>query len=153
VPAPWLDGKHQVFGRVLQGMDIIDAISKVQVDEKDHPVLPVTVKGTGELIHKSNLIPHSPIPAPRGPLGSTPAPAPAPALPTPLSHQLPTEPTPTPVPAVESAAAPTPVPELKLESAPIAAASLDGQGPAVTRYIWFDLEQDGMNLGRVTLGL
>jgi hypothetical protein len=147
-----------VFGRVLAGMDIIDAISKVQVDDKDHPVLPVTVKGTGELIHKSNLLPRSPIPAPRGPI-STPAPAPAPAvappLPSPVGHQLPTNPTPAPAPApapVEAAPA-DPVAGLKLESAPIAAASLNDAAPKVTRYIWFDLEQDGVNLGRVTLGL
>src|SRR6187402_3797603 len=40
--APWLDGKHTVFGRVTDGMDAVDAISKVERDGRDKPVTPVT---------------------------------------------------------------------------------------------------------------
>ena len=35
--APWLDGKHTVFGRVTDGMDIADTISEVPRDSRDKP--------------------------------------------------------------------------------------------------------------------
>jgi len=34
---PWLDGKHTVFGRVTDGMDIVDAISELPRDARDKP--------------------------------------------------------------------------------------------------------------------
>lgn len=35
---PWLDGKHTVFGQIVEGMDIIDAIAEVEVGAGDRPV-------------------------------------------------------------------------------------------------------------------
>lgn len=34
---PWLDGKHTVFGQVVEGMDIVDAIANVEVGFQDKP--------------------------------------------------------------------------------------------------------------------
>ena len=39
----FLDGKHPVFGRVIDGMEVVDAIAKVQTGAQDKPVEDVKI--------------------------------------------------------------------------------------------------------------
>jgi cyclophilin family peptidyl-prolyl cis-trans isomerase len=41
---PWLNGKHTVFGRVANGMDVVDAISATETDSRDRPRADVTIE-------------------------------------------------------------------------------------------------------------
>jgi cyclophilin family peptidyl-prolyl cis-trans isomerase len=35
--APWLDGKHTVFGQVRDGLDVVDRLEAVETDGRDKP--------------------------------------------------------------------------------------------------------------------
>jgi cyclophilin family peptidyl-prolyl cis-trans isomerase len=42
--APWLDGKHTVFGRVSEGMNVVDVISALETDARDRPHTDVVIE-------------------------------------------------------------------------------------------------------------
>jgi len=42
--APWLDGKHTVFGEVVDGMDVVDRLEAVETDGRDAPKEPIGIE-------------------------------------------------------------------------------------------------------------
>ncbi len=42
--APWLDGKHTVFGGVTDGMDAVEAIESTETDGSDRPLDPQVIE-------------------------------------------------------------------------------------------------------------
>ncbi|KAJ3690736.1 hypothetical protein LUZ61_019900 [Rhynchospora tenuis] len=48
VPTPWLDGKHVVFGKVVEGMDVVKAIEKVG-SQSGKCSRPVVIADCGQL--------------------------------------------------------------------------------------------------------
>lgn len=49
-PASWLDGKHTVFGRVVDGMLVVRKIEAVAVNPKtSKPKLPIVIAQCGEM--------------------------------------------------------------------------------------------------------
>ena len=46
---PWLDGRHVVFGEVLEGYDVVDAIQNVEKQPGDKPTKVVKIAKSGQL--------------------------------------------------------------------------------------------------------
>ena len=42
--ARFLDGQYAAFGKVTDGMDVVDAIASVPTDPADRPMIPQTIK-------------------------------------------------------------------------------------------------------------
>lgn len=49
VVTSWLDGRHVVFGEVLEGMDIVSTIEDVEKSPGDKPVKTIKISKSGEL--------------------------------------------------------------------------------------------------------
>lgn len=46
---PWLDGKHVVFARVLEGLDVLKLIEQVKTGRQDRPEEEVKIVDSGKL--------------------------------------------------------------------------------------------------------
>lgn len=46
---PWLDGKHTVFGRVIEGMELVRAVEQIKTAGSDMPTIPIKIVDCGEL--------------------------------------------------------------------------------------------------------
>lgn len=42
--ASWLDGQHTVFGKVVEGFEVVDAISATETEQNDRPVNDITIE-------------------------------------------------------------------------------------------------------------
>ncbi|CAL1594883.1 unnamed protein product [Knipowitschia caucasica] len=49
VTTPWLDGKHVVFGKILEGMDLVKKIEQTKTDSRDKPLKDVVIDECGTL--------------------------------------------------------------------------------------------------------
>lgn len=48
-PTPWLDGRHVIFGKVVEGLALLDNIEKAQTDRADKPTSDIEITDCGAL--------------------------------------------------------------------------------------------------------
>jgi peptidyl-prolyl cis-trans isomerase B (cyclophilin B) len=46
---PWLDGRHTVFGKVIEGMDVLETVEKLKTDRSNVPQQEVRITDSGTL--------------------------------------------------------------------------------------------------------
>lgn len=49
VPCPWLDGKHVIFGRVLEGFNVVKMIESQRTNDRDMPLVDCKIVGCGAI--------------------------------------------------------------------------------------------------------
>lgn len=49
VATPWLDGKHTVFGKVVEGLDVVQRMEKVPTGRNDVPSQKIVIADCGQL--------------------------------------------------------------------------------------------------------
>lgn len=49
MPTPFLDGKHVVFGKVVEGMDVVRKMENVRTGKEDRPMQELAVAQCGEM--------------------------------------------------------------------------------------------------------
>jgi len=49
VVTPWLDGKHTVFGKVLEGMNVVRKVEQAKTNDKDRPIEDIIIADCGSL--------------------------------------------------------------------------------------------------------
>ncbi|KAF9961473.1 Deoxycytidine monophosphate (dCMP) deaminase [Mortierella alpina] len=59
VKTGWLDGRHVVFGTVMEGMDVVHAIENTETNPGDSPKVPITIKASGEIKMEADKIVHA----------------------------------------------------------------------------------------------
>ncbi|KAF3085909.1 Peptidyl-prolyl cis-trans isomerase B [Orbilia oligospora] len=113
VVTSWLDGRHVVFGEVLEGYEIVDKIQNVPKNYGDKPLIPVKIAKSGSL----------PVPEEGIESGSSGKPGSGTSTPTPSSLQDTSVPNPTPLSTSASASAPISAPSLLSSSSSSASPS------------------------------
>jgi peptidylprolyl isomerase len=54
--APWLDGKHVVFGRVVEGIDAVMEMGRCKTGQNDRPSQQILIKDCGELVDEAQRL-------------------------------------------------------------------------------------------------